>query len=74
MTAADAAKSDPFTLAALGYFGSHCDVGFHGKDGLYGLLAIDPSMYRVPGAPDLPVDLFPVNQAIRSRTRSAGRE
>ena len=52
LTAADAAKSDPFTLAALGYFGSHCDPGFH-KGGLYGLLAIDPSMYRVPGAPEL---------------------
>jgi hypothetical protein len=61
LTAADAAKSDPFTLAALGYFGSHCDASFHGRghaDGsLYGLLAIDPQMYRVPGAPELPVAL-----------------
>jgi len=55
LTAADAAKSDPFTLAALGYFGSKCDPGFH-KDGLYGLLAIEPAMYRVPGAPEPPVD------------------
>jgi murein DD-endopeptidase MepM/ murein hydrolase activator NlpD len=56
LNAADAAKSDPFTLAALAYYGSHCDPGFH-REGLYGLLAIDPSMYRVSGAPDLPVDL-----------------
>jgi murein DD-endopeptidase MepM/ murein hydrolase activator NlpD len=56
LTAAAAAKSDPFTLAALGYYGSHCDPSFH-KEGLYGLLAIDPSMYRVPGAPALPVSL-----------------
>jgi hypothetical protein len=56
LTAADTAKSDPFTLAALAYYGSHCDPAFH-KEGLYGLLAIDPSMYRVPGAPELPVDL-----------------
>ncbi|HVV49464.1 MAG TPA: peptidoglycan DD-metalloendopeptidase family protein, partial [Polyangia bacterium] len=56
LTAAAAAKSDPFTLAALGYYGSHCDPGFH-KEGLYGLLAIDPSMYRVEGAPEPPVSL-----------------
>jgi hypothetical protein len=56
LTAADAAKSDPFTLAALAYYGSHCNPDFH-KDGVYGLLAIEPSMYRVPGAPELPVDL-----------------
>jgi murein DD-endopeptidase MepM/ murein hydrolase activator NlpD len=55
LTAADAAKSDPFTLAALGYIGSKCDPAFH-KDGLYGLLAIEPAMYRVPGAPEPPVD------------------
>ena len=58
LTAAAAAKSDPFTLAALAYYGGHCDPEFHhGKEGLYGLLAIDPSMYRVPGAPELPVSL-----------------
>jgi Peptidase family M23 len=55
LTAADAAKSDAFTLAALAYYGSHCDPAFH-REGLYGLLAIDPMMYRVEGAPDLPVD------------------
>ncbi len=55
LTAAAAAQIDPFTLAALGYFGSKCDPGFH-KDGLYGLLAIEPGMYRVPGAPEPPVD------------------
>src|ERR1700735_3380383 len=46
---ADAAKVDPCTLAALGYFGSKCDPAFH-ADGRYGLLAIEPGMYRVPGA------------------------
>jgi hypothetical protein len=55
LTAAAASQVDPFTLAALGYFGSKCDPGFH-KDGLYGLLAIEPAMYRVPGAPEPPVD------------------
>jgi hypothetical protein len=55
LTAAASAQIDPFTLAALGYFGSKCDPGFH-KDGLYGLLAIEPGMYRVPGAPEPPVD------------------
>ncbi len=56
LAAAAAAKSDPFTLAALGYFGSKCDPAFH-KDGAFGLLAIEPGMYRVPGAPAPPVDL-----------------
>jgi hypothetical protein len=55
LTAAAASKSDPFTLAALGYFGSKCDPGFHGKGG-YGLLSIEPEMYRVAGAPEPPVD------------------
>jgi len=56
LSAAEVAKSDPFTLAALAYYGSRCNPEFH-KEGLYGLLAIDPSMYRMPGAPELPVDL-----------------
>ena len=57
ITAAAAAKSDPFTLAALARFGSRCDPAFKGKKGgTYGLLAIDPGMYRVAGAPELPVD------------------
>ena len=55
LTVAAAANSDPFTLAALAYFGSKCDPAFH-KDGLYGLLAIEPAMYRVAGAPEPPVD------------------
>jgi hypothetical protein len=54
--AAAAGKSDPFTLAALARFGSRCDAAYKGKGGTYGLLAIEPSMYRVPGAPELPVD------------------
>ena len=57
ITAAAAAKSDPFTLAALARFGSRCDPAYKGKKGgSYGLLAIEPGMYRVPGAPELPVD------------------
>jgi murein DD-endopeptidase MepM/ murein hydrolase activator NlpD len=55
LTAADVAKSDPFTLAALAFFGSKCDPAFH-ADGRYGLLAIDSGMYRVAGSPALPVD------------------
>jgi hypothetical protein len=57
VAAAAAAKSDPFTLAALARFGSRCDPAYKGKKGgTYGLLAIEPGMYRVPGSPDLPVD------------------
>ena len=57
VAAAAAAKSDPFTLAALARFGSRCDPAYKGKKGgTYGLLAIEPSMYRVPGSPELPVD------------------
>ena len=57
IAAAAAAKSDPFTLAALARFGSRCDPAYKGKKGgTYGLLAIEPGMYRVPGAPELPVD------------------
>ena len=57
VAAAAAAKSDPFTLAALARFGSRCDPAYKGKKGgTYGLLAIEPSMYRVPGSPELPMD------------------
>jgi hypothetical protein len=57
LAAATAVKSDPFTLAALARFGSHCDADYRAKKGgAYGLLAIEPGMYRSPGAPDLPVD------------------
>ena len=57
VAAAAAAKSDPFTLAALARFGSRCDPAYKGKKGgTYGLLAIEPGMYRVPGSPELPVD------------------
>src|SRR5262245_30958457 len=57
LAAAADAKTDPFTLAALARFGSRCDPAFKGrKGGTYGLLAIEPAMYRVEGAPDLPVD------------------
>src|SRR4051812_18282589 len=56
LAAAATAKTDPFTLAALARFGSRCDASYRGKGGTYGLLAIEPGMYRVPGAPELPVD------------------
>src|ERR1051325_11500866 len=56
IAAAAAFKSDPFTLAALARFGSHCDASYKGKGGTYGLLAIEPGMYRVAGAPELPID------------------
>ena len=57
VAAAAKAKSDPFTLAALARFGSRCDPAYKGKKGgTYGLLAIEPGMYRVPGSPELPVD------------------
>ena len=55
LAAAATAKSDPFTLAALARYGSRCDAGYKGK-AAYGLLAIEPTMYRVAGAPELPVD------------------
>jgi len=56
LAAAAAAKSDPFTLAALARYSSRCDASYRGKGNTYGLLGIEPSMYRVSGAPDLPVD------------------
>jgi murein DD-endopeptidase MepM/ murein hydrolase activator NlpD len=44
-------------LAALARFGSNCDASYKAKKGgAYGLLAIEPTMYRVTGAPELPVD------------------
>ena len=57
LAAAAAAKSDPFTLAALARYGSHCDASYRAKKGsAYGLLAIEPGLYRTGGAPELPVD------------------
>jgi hypothetical protein len=76
IAAAAAAKSDPFTLAALARFGSKCDPAFKGKKGgTYGLLAIDPGMYRVPGAPELPVDKADLTskRLLDSTPRSAAR-
>ena len=55
LAAATAAASDPFTLAALALFNTRCDPTFH-KDGAYGLLGIEPSMYRSSDAPPPPVD------------------
>jgi hypothetical protein len=57
IAAAATAKSDPFTLAALAYFNTRCDAAYRSKKGAsYGLLGIEPGMYRSPDAPDLPVD------------------
>src|SRR5262245_49579626 len=56
LAAAATAKSDPFTLAALARYGSRCDPAYKGKGNTYGLLAIEPGMYRTAGAPELPVD------------------
>jgi len=57
LAAAAKAKSDPFTLAALARYGSKCDASYKAKKGgAYGLLGIEPGMYRVTGAPELPVD------------------
>jgi hypothetical protein len=57
IAAAATAKSDPFTLAALAYFTSRCDAAYRSKKGAsYGLLGIEPGMYRSPDAPELPVD------------------
>jgi hypothetical protein len=55
LQAATAASTDPFTLSALALFTSHCDPKLH-KDGAYGLLGIQPGMYRSPDAPPPPVD------------------
>jgi len=55
LAAAATAKTDPFTLAALARYGSKCDASYKGK-AAYGLLAIEPAMYHVAGAPELPVD------------------
>jgi murein DD-endopeptidase MepM/ murein hydrolase activator NlpD len=55
LEAAAGASSDPFTLAALALWSSKCDPTFH-REGRYGLLGIDPSMYRTEGAPPPPVD------------------
>src|SRR6476659_935911 len=38
LAAASAANSDPFTLAALARYSSHCDPAYKGKGGTYGLL------------------------------------
>ncbi len=57
LVAAAAAQSDPFTLAALAHFRSRCDPSHKGKGNTYGLLGIEPGMYRgVEGAPVVPVD------------------
>ena len=53
LSAADETKTDPFTLAALARFGSRCKPDYN-KDGVIGLMAVEPGMYRVPGAPAPP--------------------
>jgi hypothetical protein len=57
LVAAATAHTDPFLLAALAHFRSHCDPSHKGKGGTYGLLGIEPAMYRgVDGAPAVPVE------------------
>jgi hypothetical protein len=55
LAAAEAAEVDPFTLAALAEQRSGCDPKFH-KDSGWGLMGVDPGMYKGEGAPPLPVD------------------
>ncbi len=50
LAAAQAAEIDPFGFAALIEQRSGCDPKFH-KDSGWGLVGIDPAMYRVEGAP-----------------------
>ena len=58
LAAAAAAKSDPFTLAALARYGSHCDAGYKREEGR----RLRPARDRAractapAGAPELPVD------------------
>jgi hypothetical protein len=46
---------DPFLMAGLAFYASHCNPKLVAKGGSYGLLAINPDMYRVEGAPPPPV-------------------
>ena len=52
---ATSTSTDPFSLAALAFFTSHCDPDFH-HESSYGLIAIEPAMYRSSDAPPLPID------------------
>jgi murein DD-endopeptidase MepM/ murein hydrolase activator NlpD len=55
LAAAKAEVVDPFLLAALAFTRSACDPKLKNRVGV-GLLAIDTKMYRVPGAPLVPVE------------------
>jgi murein DD-endopeptidase MepM/ murein hydrolase activator NlpD len=55
LAAARDASVDPFLLAALVAYGSGCDPKMKSAAGI-GLLAINPALYRSPGAPPLPVE------------------
>jgi murein DD-endopeptidase MepM/ murein hydrolase activator NlpD len=55
LAAAKAQAVDPFLLSALAFVRSGCDAKHKSHVGV-GLLAIDASMYRVPGAPLVPVE------------------
>jgi hypothetical protein len=55
LAAARASALDPFLFSGLVFYASACKPKHDGKMGV-GLLAIDPAMYRVPGAPALPID------------------
>jgi hypothetical protein len=55
LAAAEETKTDPFTLAALARIGSGCKPKYN-KDGVIGMMAVEPGMYRVEGAPTPPVE------------------
>jgi murein DD-endopeptidase MepM/ murein hydrolase activator NlpD len=55
LTAARENGVDPFLIGGLAFYASHCNPKLTGKGGAYGLLAINPEMYRVEGAPPPPV-------------------
>lgn len=55
LAAAKAEAVDPFLLSALVFTRSGCDAKLKNNVGV-GLLAIDSRMYRVPGAPLVPVE------------------
>jgi murein DD-endopeptidase MepM/ murein hydrolase activator NlpD len=56
LAAAKAEVLDPFLLAALAFTRSGCNPKFDKRKEGVGLLGIDAAMYRVPGAPLVPVE------------------
>ena len=54
LASAREAQIDPFVLAAFMVVQSRCDAGLH-RHGAYGLLALEPALYRSEGAPATPI-------------------